>query len=129
MRWIRDHIFSRASSLKEKSSVSIRGSCVLSSICQCLLLASLLIFPPRGPPKRVQCSLLFPNTLSNSVETVAADGAHSDQVVGRAEAANGQVAAVLHGLVAAGRRHVLRHICGMELGGALVYGFRRVLCE
>lgn len=88
-----------------------------------------LIFPPHGPPQRVECSLLFPNTLSNSVETVAADGAHSDQVVGRAEAANGQVAAVLHGLVAASRRHVLRHICGMELGGALVYGFGRVLCK
>ena len=77
----------------------------------------------------MQCSLLFPNTLSDSVEAVAADGAHCDQVVGRAEAANRQVAAVLHGLVAAGRRHVLRHIDGMELGGALVYGFRRVLCK
>ena len=87
------------------------------------------MFPLHGPPKRVQCSLLFPNTLSNSVETIGANGAHCDQVVGRAEAANGQVAAVLHGLVAAGRRHVLRHIGGMELGGALAYGFRRVLCE
>lgn len=87
------------------------------------------MFPPHGPPKRVQCSLLFPNTLSNSVETVAADGAHCDQVVGRAEAANGQVAAVLHGLVAAGRRHVLRHIGGVELGGARVCGFRGVWCK
>ena len=85
------------------------------------------MFPLHSLPKRVQCSLLFPDTLSNSVETVAADGAHCDQVVGRAEAANGQVAAVLHGLIAAGRRHVLRHIGGMELGGALVYEFRGVL--
>jgi hypothetical protein len=77
------------------------------------------MFHLHGPPKRVQCSLLFPNTLSDSVETVAADGAHCDQVVGRAEAANGQVTAVLHRLVAAGRRHVLRHSGGMELGGAL----------
>ena len=120
MRWMRDHIFSRASSLKEKISVSIRGPCVLPSTFQHSLLGSLSLspsmFPLHGPPKRVQCSLLFPNTLSNSVEAVAADGAHCDQIVGRAEAANGQVAAVLHGLVAAGRRHVLRHIGGMELG-------------
>jgi hypothetical protein len=129
MRWIRDHIFSRASSLKEKLSVSIRGSCVLSSIFQRFLFGSLLTFPLRIPPKRVQCSLLFPDTLSDSVETVAANGTHCDQVVGRAEAANGQVAAVLHGLVAAGRRHILRHIGGMELGGALVYGFRWVWCK
>ena len=129
MRWMRDHIFSRASSLEEKLSVSIRVSCVLSSMFQRFLLGFLAICPLRIPPKRVQCSLLFPNTLSNSVETIAADGADCDQVVGRAEAANGQVAAVLHGLVAAGGRHVLRHIGGMELGGARVYGFRGVWCK
>ena len=65
-------------------------------------------------------SLLFPNSLTNSVETVAADTRHCDQVVGGAETADGQVAAVLHGLVAAGRRHVLRHSGRLEeLGGAL----------
>jgi hypothetical protein len=58
----------------------------------------------------VHRSLLFPNSLANSVETVAADARHCDQVVGGAETADGQVAAVLHGLVAAGRRHVLRHL-------------------
>jgi hypothetical protein len=65
-------------------------------------------------------SLLFPDSLANSVETVAADARHCDQVVGGAETADGQVAAVLHGLVAAGRRHVLRHLGQLEeLGGAL----------
>ena len=128
MRWIRDHIFSRASSLEKNISVSIHGSCVRSSLFQRFLLGTLSIFPLQSPTS-VQCSLLFPDTLSNSVETVAANGAHGDQVVGRAEAANGQVAAVLHGLVAAGRRHILRHIGGMELGGAREYGIRIVGCK
>lgn len=65
------------------------------------------------------CSLLFSDTLSDFVETVCADTGHGDKVVGRTETANGQVAAVLDGLVATGGRHILRHFGGGELEEAL----------
>lgn len=52
---------------------------------------------------------LFPATLSVAVESVATNGTHDKQVGCRAEAASRQVAAVLHGLVAAGGGHILRH--------------------
>lgn len=65
------------------------------------------------------CSLLFSDSLSNLVETVCADTGHGDKVVGGTETANGQVAAVLDGLVAAGGRHILRHFDGGELEEAL----------
>lgn len=56
--------------------------------------------------------LLLSDSLANTPESVCADGANCDKVGGRAEATSGQVATVLHGLVAAGWRHVLRHGCG-----------------
>lgn len=55
-------------------------------------------------------SLLLSNSLSNLVETVRADTSDGNQVVGRAEATDRKVAAVLDGLVAADRRHILRHV-------------------
>lgn len=65
------------------------------------------------------CSLLFSDTLSNFVETVRADTGHGDKVVGGTETANGKVAAVLDGLIAAGGRHILRHFDGGKLKEAL----------
>lgn len=58
---------------------------------------------------RTDSILVFSNALSYAIETVCAYSAHCDQVVCWPEAANGEVAAVLDRLVAAGGRHVLRH--------------------
>jgi hypothetical protein len=115
---MRDHIFSRASSLeKHQSAFALLESCSSSPSPQHFLLGAIPPLLPGLPPNPVKCSLLLPNSLSNSVKTVRADSSDCDEVVGRTEAANGQVAAVLHGLVAAGGRHVLRHFGGL---GALV---------
>lgn len=53
--------------------------------------------------------ILLPDPLAGLVESVGADDAHGEEVVGRAETARGDVALVLYGLVAAGWREVLRH--------------------
>lgn len=53
--------------------------------------------------------LVLPDALADAVEAVRHDAAHDGEVGGRAEAAGGQVALVLHGLVAADGRHVLGH--------------------
>ena len=60
--------------------------------------------------------LVLPNSLSNPPESVGHEYASSDEVHGRSEAANGQVALVLDGVVPAHGGHVLRHCgrCGAE---------------
>lgn len=57
--------------------------------------------------------LLLPNALAHSVESVCHDCSDGDEIVGRPEATDWKVAAVLHWLVAASRRHVLRHAIGV----------------
>jgi len=57
-------------------------------------------------------ALLFPSPLPKLVEPIYHHARDAEEVVGGAEAADGEVAAVLHGLVAAGGGHVLRHRCG-----------------
>lgn len=53
-------------------------------------------------------SLLF-DSLHGLVKTVCADDAHAEEVVGRTEAAEGKVAAILDRLIAAGGRKILDH--------------------
>ncbi len=53
--------------------------------------------------------LLFPYALPVSVEAVGHDQAHRGKVVCWSEAADWQISAVLNRLVAARRRHILRH--------------------
>jgi uncharacterized Zn-binding protein involved in type VI secretion len=60
--------------------------------------------------------LALPDSLTNSPETVGHQHSGSEEVHSGAEAANGEVALVLYGAVAARRRHILRH------GGQLVRG-------
>ena len=66
--------------------------------------------------------LLLSDAFSESPEAVCHDSRNSDQVVCGSEASSGQVAAVLHRLVAAGRRHVLWHDGGDAtcVGGSIV---------
>lgn len=59
--------------------------------------------------------LLFSDALPNSPEPVGHQCADRDEVVCRPKAANGKVAAVLDWLVAARRRHVLRHCGGIKV--------------
>lgn len=53
--------------------------------------------------------LVLSDSLSNSVEAVCHDASDGSQVPGWAETSCGKVAAVLHGLVAPGWGHILRH--------------------
>ena len=53
--------------------------------------------------------LVLSDALSHPPETICHQDACSDQVDGRSEAASGEVALVLYGAIAAGRRHILRH--------------------
>jgi hypothetical protein len=53
--------------------------------------------------------LVLPDSLPNPPETICHQHARSDEVHGWSEAASGEVALVLNGAVAAGRRHILRH--------------------
>ena len=61
--------------------------------------------------------LVLSDSLANSPEAVCHNRSGSEDVDGRTEAANGEVALVLDGAVAARRRHILRH------DGQLVRGF------
>lgn len=63
---------------------------------------------------------MFADTLAYTPETVGADGADHDEVGSGTETAGGQVALVLHGLVAAGGRHILRHDGRVVCGGYTV---------
>lgn len=65
--------------------------------------------------------LVLPNSLSDPPESVGHEYASSDEVHGRSEAANGQVALVLDGVVPAHGGHVLRHCgrCGAGLNGVV----------
>ena len=83
---MRDHIFSRASSLY---TVSLASQSV--------------------PPTRKDILLLFPDTLTYSPEAVGHDASHCCEIVHWSKAADGKVSAVLDWLVAARGRHVLRH--------------------
>ncbi len=87
---MRDHIFSRASSLGDGQHPTL----LLSVLCCGRL-------------------LLFPYALSVSVKAVGHDHAHRGQVVCWSEAAHWQISAVLDRLVAARRRHILRHGSGV----------------
>lgn len=61
--------------------------------------------------KRVQNVLVLPDSLSNPPESVCHEYAGAEQVDGGSEAANGEVALVLDGVVPAHGGHILRH-CG-----------------
>jgi hypothetical protein len=61
--------------------------------------------------------LVLPDSLAKSPEAVCHNRSGSDDVHGGAESTDGEVALVLYGVVAARRRHVLRH------DGQLVRGF------
>jgi hypothetical protein len=61
--------------------------------------------------------LVLPDSLANSPEAVCHNRSGSEDVDSGAEAADGEVALVLDGAVAARRRHILRH------DGQLVRGF------
>ena len=52
---------------------------------------------------------MFPDSLSNSPESICHQRGRSEEVYSRAEAASGKVALVLYGAVATTRRHILRH--------------------
>lgn len=58
--------------------------------------------------------LVLANALADAVEAVRHDATHDGEVGGGPEAARGQIALVLDGLVAADGRHVLRHCCGAD---------------
>lgn len=60
---------------------------------------------------------MLPNSLSNPPEAVGHEYGSSNDVHGRTEAANGEVALVLDGVVPAHGGHVLRH-CGRGGAGA-----------
>lgn len=61
--------------------------------------------------------LVLPDSLSNPPESVCHEYARSNEVHGRSEAANGEVALVLDGIVPAHGGHILRH-CGRCGAGA-----------
>lgn len=89
---MRDHIFSRASSLSHSQH-------------------------SKSPEILQHCaSLVLSHSLSKSPEAVCHDAGGGCEVPGRSEAAHGEVSAVLDGLVAADGRHVLRHDCGFDDG-------------
>ena len=95
---MRDHIFSRAISLRPTSLVSKTFSYPYTVyICGVTV-------------------LLLPNPLPKSPEAIGHDSRDRDEVVCRSEAADGEVPAVLDGIVAAGGRHVLREL-GRHGGG------------
>lgn len=100
MRYIRAHIFSRASSLQSVSGIlqadQFRGSPLLRL-------------------RSHKNILVLSDALSHSPESICHQPSHSNDVYGGSEAANGQVALVLDGAVAAGWRHILRH------GGQLLF--------
>jgi hypothetical protein len=52
---------------------------------------------------------VLPDALAHPPETICHKRGCSDEVGGRPEAANGQIALVLDGIIAASRRHILRH--------------------
>lgn len=52
---------------------------------------------------------MLPDSLPNPPEPICHECAHSNNVHGWPETASGEVALVLHGAVAAGGRHILRH--------------------
>ena len=119
---MRDHIFSLANSLSREavSKVLIRAYTPAASVCRGLvewlhrpdswsLSGDTLVRTKRGVLHIYRNLLLLSDPFSESPEAVCHDPGDSDQVVCGPEASGGQVAAVLHGLVAAGRRHVLRH--------------------
>lgn len=54
---------------------------------------------------------MLPDSLSYAPEPVCHHHTDGEEVVSRTETAGGQVAAVLYGLIALGRGHILRH-CG-----------------
>lgn len=53
--------------------------------------------------------LLLPYALTKPPEPVCHDARDCDEVVGGSEAADWEVSAILDGVVAARRRHILRH--------------------
>lgn len=55
---------------------------------------------------------MLPNSLSYPPESVCHDCCGAEKVDGGSEAANGEVSLILDGAVAAGWRHVLRHLNG-----------------
>ena len=55
-------------------------------------------------------ALQFPLSLAELIEAPGHDGAHAQEVPAWSKAADREVALVLHGLVAARGRHVLRHV-------------------
>lgn len=57
----------------------------------------------------VASSLLLSDALTNTVEPICHDSSNSQQVVGGSKATNWQISSVLDRIVAASRRHVLRH--------------------
>lgn len=59
--------------------------------------------------------LVLSDSLSNPVKAVCHDTGDGGQVPGWAETSRGKVAAVLHGLVAPGRGHILRHCGGWSM--------------
>ena len=85
MRWIRDHIFSRANSLFEP------------------------VRSPKPRPATRASSLVLSDSLSKSIETVRHDTGDRNEVIGGFEATDWQIPAVLDWLVAAHGRHILRH--------------------
>lgn len=97
---MRDHIFSRASSLYEHP-------CQPST--------------PSNPQAYDVCpnSLVLPNSLPNAPEPICHNARDAEEIVGGTETADGEIAAVLDGFVAAGWRHVLRHVgrCARGVGG------------
>ena len=64
---------------------------------------------------------MLPDSLADPPESICHQCSGSEEVHGGAEAAGGQVALVLDGAVAAGRRHILRHgecvRCGVNGSG------------
>lgn len=52
---------------------------------------------------------MLPDSLSNSPESVCHENAAANEVHGRSEAAHGEVALVLDGVVPAHGGHILRH--------------------
>ncbi len=98
---MRDHIFSRASSLSRFSQLMAIGTRASAS------------------------SLLFPDPHAHFVEPEAHDQSHRKDIVRRTEASHRKVALVLNWLIAALRRHILRHfesLLSVERGGQLVGG-------
>jgi hypothetical protein len=73
-------------------------------------------------------ALVLPDTLAHPPESVCHQRGGSYEVHAGAEAAGGQIALVLDGAVAAGRRHILRHgelvCCGVN--GSVGLGKREV---